>query len=121
MAALVAAIHVLCVAATAALSGPELKSPALPGDTYAAHRHGSHAMITNAYDMEMLPARADRRSASNHGWCFGLPPGIASAAWPLDRRTGHPMPHAFTLLLPEDYRVHGPEQVAVSFFGTNWQ
>ena len=25
--------------------------------------------------------------------------------------------HGFTLLLPEDYRVHGPDIVALSFFG----
>jgi hypothetical protein len=77
-------------------------------------------MILSAYDMEMLPARAVRGSVDDHGWCFGLPPGIKSAQWPLDHRTGQPMRHAFTLLLPEDYRAQGPELMALSFFDTDW-
>lgn len=71
-----------------------------------------------AYDLEMLPRSAERGAADNHGWCFGLPPGITPEQWPLDCNSGYPLMHAFTLLLPEDYRVHGPDIVALSFFAT---
>ncbi len=71
-----------------------------------------------AYDLELLPRAAERGSAENHGWCFGLPPGITSEQWPLDPNNGYPLMHGFTLLLPQDYRVHGPEIVALSFFAT---
>src|SRR5258708_12515876 len=69
-----------------------------------------------AYDIEMLTRSTD--PARNHGWCFGLPPGISPQQWPLDPANGHSLMHGFTLLLPEDYRVHGPEIVALSFFAT---
>ena len=69
-----------------------------------------------AYDIEMLTRSAD--PARDHGWCFGLPPGISPQQWPLDPANGYPLMHGFTLLLPEDYRVHGPEIVALSFFAT---
>jgi hypothetical protein len=69
-----------------------------------------------AYDIEMLTRSADR--ARDHGWCFGLPPGISPQQWPLDPANGYPLMHVFTLLLPEDYRVHGPEIVALSLFAT---
>ncbi|MET0173340.1 MAG: hypothetical protein ABW206_13155, partial [Agrobacterium vaccinii] len=49
---------------------------------------------------------------------FGLPPGITREQWPLDPNNGYPLMHGFTLLLPENYRVHGPENVALSFFAT---
>ena len=75
-------------------------------------------MIERAYDIAILPAPADRASPDNHGWVFGLPPGIRPEQWPLDPVTGYPLMHGFTLLLPEDYRCHGPEIVAVSFFAT---
>ncbi|KAF1051013.1 MAG: hypothetical protein GAK43_02588 [Stenotrophomonas maltophilia] len=67
-----------------------------------------------AYDIEVLgDARAHPHT---QGWCFGLPPGIQPQQWPLDPNTGYPLMHGFTLLLPEDYRVHGPDVVALSFF-----
>jgi hypothetical protein len=68
-----------------------------------------------AYDIEMLKHPANR--ADCHGWAFGLPPGIAPAQWPLDPNNGFPLMHGFTLLLPQDYRVHG-NIVALSFFAT---
>src|SRR3954454_23415567 len=64
----------------------------------------------------MLDRPADRER--DHGWVYGLPPGITSEQWPLDPVTGFPLMHGFTLLLPEDYRVHGEDIVAVSFFAT---
>ncbi|WP_244551393.1 hypothetical protein [Bradyrhizobium sp. Rc2d] len=64
----------------------------------------------------MLDRPADR--ARDHGWVYGLPPGITSEEWPLDPVSGYPLMHGFTLLLPEDYRVHGEDIVAVSFFAT---
>jgi hypothetical protein len=69
-----------------------------------------------AYDIEMLPRSVDR--ARDHGWCFGLPPGISPQQWPLDPSNGYPLMHGFTLVLPEDYQIHGPEIVALSFFAT---
>ena len=70
-----------------------------------------------AYDIDILHRSADRGSPGNHGWCFGLPPGIPPEHWPIDPITGYPQAHGFTLLIPEAYRVHGPEIVALSFFG----
>lgn len=69
-----------------------------------------------AYDLEMLHRSAIR--PGNEGWVFGLPPGITSEQWPLDPISGFPLMHGFTLLLPEDYRVHGANIVAFSFFAT---
>ncbi len=74
------------------------------------------ALPSRAYDLQMLDGPADR--ARDHGWVYGLPPGISSEQWPLDPVTGFPLMHGFTLLLPEDYRVHGADIVAVSFFAT---
>ncbi|BBO01946.1 MULTISPECIES: hypothetical protein [Bradyrhizobium] len=74
------------------------------------------ALPSRAYDLKMLDRPADR--ARDQGWVYGLPPGIGSEQWPLDPVTGYPLMHGFTLLLPEDYRVHGEDIVAVSFFAT---
>ncbi|MCP3474815.1 hypothetical protein NLM33_31335 [Bradyrhizobium sp. CCGUVB1N3] len=71
---------------------------------------------SRAYDLQMLDRPADRQS--DHGWVFGLPPGITSEQWPLDPVSGYPLMHGFTLKLPDDYRVHGEDIVAVSFFAT---
>ena len=73
-------------------------------------------MAIHAYDIEMLQRPVDRGAPDNQGWCFGLPPGIRQEQWPLDPNTGYPLMHGFTLLLPDDYRVHGPDRVALSFF-----
>ncbi len=75
-------------------------------------------MPERAYDIDMLTQEVDRKSADNQGWVFGLPPGIKSEQWPLDPVTGYPLVHGFTLKLPEDYKVHGPDIVAISFFAT---
>lgn len=74
------------------------------------------ALPSRAYDLQMLDRPADR--ACDHGWVYGLPPGITSEQWPLDPVSGYPLMHGFTLLLPEDYRAHGADIVAVSFFAT---
>jgi hypothetical protein len=71
-----------------------------------------------AYDLEMLHREVDRAAPGNHGWVFGLPPGITPDQWPLDPISGYPLMHGFTVKIPEDYRVHGPEIVALSFFAT---
>lgn len=73
-------------------------------------------MTTQAYDLTILPVPAARTASGCQGWCFGLPPGIAPEQWPLDPTSGYPLQHAFTLLLPEDYRCHGPDLVAVFLF-----
>jgi hypothetical protein len=74
------------------------------------------ALPSRAYDLQMLDRPTER--ARDHGWVYGLPPGIASEQWPLDPVTGFPLMHGFTLKLPDDYRVHGEDIVAVSFFAT---
>ena len=71
-----------------------------------------------AYDIQMLQRPADRSSGDCHGWCFGLPPGITAEQWPLDPGHGYPLMHGFTLVLPVDYRVHGEDVVALSFFAS---
>jgi hypothetical protein len=91
----------------------------LVGAEYPGELPPEAAMVRNglrAYDLEMLHRSVD--PADNHGWVFGLPPGITSAQWPLDPISGYPLVHGFTLRLPEDYRVHGPDIVALSFFAT---
>jgi len=69
-----------------------------------------------AYDVEMAKRCVD--PSNNQGWVFGLPPGLTSEQWPLDPISGYPLMHGFTIRLPEDYRVHGPDIVALSFFAT---
>ncbi len=71
-----------------------------------------------AYDLALLTRSAERADPDCHGWCFGLPPGIAPTQWPLDPANGYPLQHGFTLLLPEDYRCHGPDVVAIAFFAS---
>jgi len=70
-----------------------------------------------AYDIEVLHREVER-AGDCHGWLFGLPPGIVADHWPRDPNSGYPLMHGFTLLLPEDYRIFGPDAVALSFFGT---
>lgn len=73
-----------------------------------------------AYEIDIPNRLAERGRGDDHGWCFGLPPGITPEQWPLDKRTGHPMRHAFTLLLPEGYRRKGSDRVAISVFDGDW-
>lgn len=70
----------------------------------------------NAYNIEPLVQSVDRTLRTNDGWCYGLPPGISPDQWPLDPTNGYPLMHGFTVRLPEEYRVHGPDIVALSFF-----
>ncbi len=69
-----------------------------------------------AYDLNILHEPVDRSNPNHHGWCYGRPPGIAPTQWPVDSSSGYPLMHGFTLRLPEDHRVHGPEIVGLSFF-----
>lgn len=71
---------------------------------------------TTAYDLELLQHPPARRTEINHGWCYGLPPGIAESQWPLSPYDGFPMQPCFTLRLPEQYRVKGPDYVALAMF-----
>jgi len=71
-----------------------------------------------AYDLTIQPRRATAVDPqADQGWIYGLPPGITADQWPLDPNYGIPLQHGFTLLLPEDYRCHGPDIVGFSFFG----
>ncbi len=72
-----------------------------------------------SYNLNISQNRAVRTDSDCHGWCYGLPPGISSAQWPLDPANGYPLQHGFTLLLPEEYRCHGPDFVAFSFFASS--
>lgn len=72
---------------------------------------------TTAYDLLLLDEPANEAGLRADGWRFGLPPGIRPEQWPLDTANGYPLKHGFTLLLPPEYRCHGPDLVAVSFFG----
>ena len=74
---------------------------------------------TRAYNIEMLKQLVDRSRPENKGWVFGLPPGITPQQWPLDPNTGYPLMHGFTILLPDEYRCHGPRIVALSFFAVS--
>ena len=78
----------------------------------------AYPRTAGAYDIDILPHGA-APGDPGHGWCHGLPPGITPVQWPLDPRTGHPLRHAFTLLLPPSHRVKGPDLVAISLFGTD--
>lgn len=70
-----------------------------------------------AFDLTLDPG-ADPAHPAVAGWCFGLPPGITPIQWPLDPESGYPLQHGFTLRLPDTFKVHGPDIVAISFFGT---
>lgn len=72
----------------------------------------------HAYDISLGDWRDGEPDRDGDGWCFGLPPGLAPEAWPIDPNGGHPLVHGFTLRLPEDYRIHGPQVVALAFFAT---
>ena len=72
--------------------------------------------ILRAYNIEMLHQSLGEADPRGDGWVFGLPPGISTQQWPLDPNNGYPLNHGFTIRLPEDYRVHGPEIVGLSFF-----
>ena len=71
---------------------------------------------TVAYDLSLLQKGPARGSAQDHGWCYGLPPGLSPEQWPLSPHDGYPMQHGFTLLVPEQYRAQGPDYVALSIF-----
>lgn len=75
--------------------------------------------IQHAYDLLTLDRGVSRLGLeADHGWVFGLPRGISTQQWPLDPITGAPLMHGFTLLLPSDYRCHGPDIIGLAFFAT---
>lgn len=57
-----------------------------------------------------------RDPAGDAGWEFGLPPGITPEQWPRHRSSGLPLVHGFTIRVPEELRVKGPQRVALSYF-----
>ena len=59
----------------------------------------------------LLPSPQD----VGHGFSHGVPP-IPAATWPRSPRDGAPMKHLGTLLVPAEYRVAGPERVAIALF-----
>jgi hypothetical protein len=76
----------------------------------------SLAPPTNAYDLELLKTAPARGTDTDHGWCYGLPPGITESQWPLSPWDGFPMQPGFTLKLPEQYRAKGADYVALTMF-----
>jgi hypothetical protein len=71
---------------------------------------------TTAYDLELLQNATARGTASDHGWCYGVPPGITESQWPLSRCDGFPMQPCFTLKLPEQYRTRGADYIELTMF-----
>jgi hypothetical protein len=71
---------------------------------------------TTAYDLELLKHTPARGTAADHGWCYGLPPGISESQWPLSPYDGFPMQPCFTLKIPEQYRAKGADYVALTMF-----
>lgn len=61
-----------------------------------------------------------RGTGARAGWLYGTPPSVTAAEWPRHAEGGFPLAHAFTLELPEAYRVRrarsGAAFVALSFF-----
>lgn len=74
------------------------------------------ASPTSAYDLTLLQTPPARGTENDHGWCYGLPPGIAANQWPLSPFDGFPMQPCFTLRLTEQYRAQGPDYVAITMF-----
>ena len=75
--------------------------------------------LKTAYDLAALPAQVLKEHSGRqwqNGWLLGRPPGLLSAQWPLSYKTGYPLRHAFTLKLPQAYRVYSAEHVALSLF-----
>ena len=72
-----------------------------------------------AYDIltdGVLATVAGDRPRTPAGWAGPEGPAIDVRTWPRSPRTGQPMLHCFTLWLPADYRLRGPDLVAVSVF-----
>src|SRR5262245_14934968 len=69
-----------------------------------------------AYDLELLKTPPARGTDADHGWCYGLPPGISESQRPLSPWDGFPMQPGFTLKLPEQYRSRGADYVALTMF-----
>jgi hypothetical protein len=71
---------------------------------------------TLAYDLELLKTPPARDTGTDHGWCYGLPPGITPNQWPLSPFDGYPMQPCFTVKIPAQYRSKGPSHVALCMF-----
>lgn len=69
----------------------------------------------HAYDLTLLPHPIREIYRANKVGALAYR-RITPEQWPLDPNNGFPLNHGFTLLLPEDYRIYGPEIVALSFF-----
>jgi hypothetical protein len=74
------------------------------------------AAPTIGYDLTLLKTPPKRSTENDHGWCYGLPPGIKPEQWPLSPHDGFPMQHGFTLRIPEQYRTRGNDYVALALF-----
>ncbi|MEV8512258.1 hypothetical protein [Dactylosporangium sp. NPDC051484] len=76
-------------------------------------------MTIEAFDIwteDDVAEEAGDRPRLPAGWAGPAGPGIDVSTWPRSPRTGQPMLHCFTLWLPEAYRRHGPDLVAVAVF-----
>lgn len=76
--------------------------------------------LKTAYDLlrapQCLQPATGRGEHWSGGWSLGRPPGISQRQWPLSKRIGYPLRHAFTLQLPCEYRTQGEDYVALSLF-----
>ncbi|EYF04148.1 Hypothetical protein CAP_4831 [Chondromyces apiculatus DSM 436] len=109
---------------------PAFKSAVLVAEEERARREAVDAAapppppVDEEADPELLggktvPTRAWHTVPSEknvgHGFSGGVPP-IALTAWPRSPRDGAPMAHLGTVLVPAEYRVRGPEKVAIALF-----
>ncbi len=80
---------------------------------YVKLEGGLTATPTQAWNVEFC------ETDCGQGWAFGRPPGLTPEQWPLNRCHGVPMPHLFTVKVPEEYRVKGQEFMAIAVFQTD--
>jgi len=62
------------------------------------------------------PATRPMPGTAPAGWTGSAGPGLAPGAWPRGTRTGLPMFHALTLVLPPAFRRRGDELPGIAFF-----
>ncbi len=87
-----------------------------PKAAYPSWRDLSLTPPSTAFNVRVVPGLKPRGSDAPEGWCCGLPRGITPAQWPLSTETGLPLEHHFTVRVPEPYRVHGAQYVALALF-----
>lgn len=88
----------------------KMEAPELPKSRPLNYDTKIHQTPKTSFDIAFV------EQDSSDGWAFGNPRGITSEQWPRSHKNGIPMAHLFTVKVPEDYRVHGKEFMAISLF-----